>query len=367
MSWRMRDGLAWLIGGWGIAMSRRIAESIVTRKWRRLATANPWLLPALDGARPAVEGRLSALDCSEIYARGMFAGGDLRQVIMAAKSAQADPVGLTPDAVSWFARWRSCRQVYRIDGEVAGELGEQGLDGSIPFEALGRLPYPIIYVDTKVDLPDDTAVGYLAWTQTDIHGRHALYLDFFSDEGLEWCTSMPFLEGQTLVQACRQMEEEAARASQVLGIEADRAETGDMESLLTPVLNTLLYINASEADSQTVYAPPTGGRGQRVGKRSGTETVRLVGAKMGHAIGAARREAIVSHGKDGAGERRHVAPHVRRAHWQGFWRGARRGREDGKFGDELVIKWVPPVYVNGDGSEIEVVHDSPSETAKRRK
>ena len=75
---------------------------------------------------------------------------------------------------------------------------------------------------------------------------------------------------------------------------------------------------------------------------------------MGRAIGAAKVVAFGSGKGDGT---RTVSPHVRRAHWQHYWTGKRKGRDDGRFGDELVVRWVPPVFVNGDGDAIEVVHE----------
>lgn len=36
---------------------------------------------------------------------------------------------------------------------------------------------------------------------------------------------------------------------------------------------------------------------------------------------------------------------------------ARKGRDDGRFGDELVVRWIPPVFVNGDGEAVGVVHE----------
>ena len=80
----------------------------------------------------------------------------------------------------------------------------------------------------------------------------------------------------------------------------------------------------------------------------------MLGAKLGSAIGAARRVGYPS--SHGAGERT-VAPHVRRAHWQSFWTGKRKGRDDGRFGDELVAKWIPPIPINaGAGNVTETIH-----------
>lgn len=52
---------------------------------------------------------------------------------------------------------------------------------------------------------------------------------------------------------------------------------------------------------------------------------------------------------EGGGEEkahRHVSPHVRRAHWHGYWLGKRDNPTD------LVIKWIAPVIVNGGNGEL---------------
>lgn len=80
----------------------------------------------------------------------------------------------------------------------------------------------------------------------------------------------------------------------------------------------------------------------------------MLGAKLGSAIGAARQAGY--HSSHGVGERT-VAPHVRRAHWQRFWTGKRKGRDDDRFGDELIVKWIPPIPINaGAGNVTETIH-----------
>ena len=123
---------------------------------------------------------------------------------------------------------------------------------------------------------------------------------------------------------------------------------------VTATLNLMLFVLSTENGSETVYAPPRESKGQKVGKRTNLETVRLLGAKIGRSIGEARRSGYCS--CRGAGDRT-VAPHVRRAHWQSFWTGKRKGSDDGKFGDELIVKWIPPIPINEDAEEvIETTH-----------
>lgn len=40
-----------------------------------------------------------------------------------------------------------------------------------------------------------------------------------------------------------------------------------------------------------------------------------------------------------------------------FWTGKRKRRDDGKFGDELIVKWIPPISINEDAGEVvETIH-----------
>lgn len=34
----------------------------------------------------------------------------------------------------------------------------------------------------------------------------------------------------------------------------------------------------------------------------------------------------------------------------------RKGREDGRKGDKLVVEWIPPIEVDGKGGSVETIH-----------
>lgn len=46
---------------------------------------------------------------------------------------------------------------------------------------------------------------------------------------------------------------------------------------------------------------------------------------------------------------------MRSGHWQRFWVGQRKGRDNAHFGDDVIVRWVPPVAVMGGGGS-EVIH-----------
>lgn len=305
------------------------------------------------------------------------AGADLCDALTGGNEryfAHADRVGsvhgdrlveLYADAI-WVSRWAACKHVYKIDPHVAAALAAQPLDGRLPVEALGRLPYPIVYIDSPVEtLINDRgapirwrAEGFMAYVDHDPR-------DMSLELNLVFVHDRPDQDGRTrnLVQlglGCSTLEE---MVGDVLSYdqgyrdaEAEREAEGAFARYIAHALNLLLYVISEEEDAEVVYAPPrdSAARGQRAGRRTNPETVSLLGARVGRAIGAARRAGGASAASSGTG--RAVSPHIRCGHWQGFWAGPRKGRVDGRHGDRLVIRWIPPIAVNGGGKAAEVVH-----------
>ena len=63
---------------------------------------------------------------------------------------------------------------------------------------------------------------------------------------------------------------------------------------------------------------------------------------VGFRIGAALRLAQSSPDQKGELGGSGVRPHIRRAHWHGFWHGPREGTRSFK------LKWIPPIPVKVD-------------------
>lgn len=123
-----------------------------------------------------------------------------------------------------------------------------------------------------------------------------------------------------------------------------------VEQQVGNVLGSLLYIISKGADVKTVYVPEK----NRPRKSKQTDcTVHEVGYTVSRHLEKVRRiymrEGADVKSVEGGGEEkahRHVSPHVRRAHWHGYWLGKRDNPTD------LVIKWIAPVIVNGGNGEL---------------
>lgn len=117
--------------------------------------------------------------------------------------------------------------------------------------------------------------------------------------------------------------------------------------ILEHILGSLLYISSKEADVRTVYVPQ---KNQTRKSRQSDCTVHDVGFRIAPQLAEVRR--VYEHERQDGKTGRHVAPHVRRGHWHGYWTGPRENPTG------LEIKWVAPTIVNGSRGELEgTVHE----------
>lgn len=117
--------------------------------------------------------------------------------------------------------------------------------------------------------------------------------------------------------------------------------------LLEHILGSLLYISSKEADVRTVYVPQ---KNQTRKSRQTDCTVHDVGFRIAPQLAEVRR--VYEHERQDGETGRHVAPHVRRGHWHGYWTGPRENPTG------LEIKWIAPTVVNASRGELEgTVHE----------
>lgn len=334
-------------------MARRVPVSAATREYDKLV-----------GHWRGIEGYLdietvAGGDASDLAVQTLPQGSSTDYDSLA-YALLTDEYLLNPEEVVMLSRWRRCRHVYRIDHEVAEQIRDQQLDGGLPSDALRRLPYPIIYIDSPLttyrgSIPVERK-GFFAWVDRclDEPSEDALYM--CSLGGGKRALLRIELSCATLRDAVDSLLSADAEMVEKVSYREDMELVGSdlIEMQLTHMLNMVLYVISAEDDAEVTYRPPSASRGQKVGRRTNPETHHVLGARMGRAIGAAKVVAFGSGKGDGT---RTVSPHVRRAHWQHYWTGKRKGRDDGRFGDELVVRWIPPVFVNGEGEAVEVVHE----------
>lgn len=274
-----------------------------------------------------------------------------------------DPTYLLCEDVSLWSNWQSCRHVYRFDRALTDALLRTSFPDSMPMDALGRLPYPCLFVeaDMPMSLSDGSEVpthGFFAWKDRTITAKARTF-----EEGTDCISVTQLVDGRPRstmsvnlgVETLGEVIEEAmafdlmeARRASESG-EAYVSFSKDYEAMLrehyNQILSHLLYIVAENSD-QTVEYRPSGKSRRRSACKA---TIHAVGTRVGRSLGASR---VVYESNDAHETGRTVRAHVRSGHWHHFWTGPMDGERN------LVLRWVKPTLVNARNGKIDgtVVH-----------
>lgn len=274
---------------------------------------------------------------------------------------QSNDIGtIVPEDIALYSRWRTCRQVYDFDADLAMALKESEAPESMPLDALKLLPYPIQYIQAPLESSSlggkvFDSPGFFAWTDTqnDINGTAHDVLFLFLVRKDRPCVRLSIsLECDTvgaavadLIQADMDLLDRFGSA----GVIKQDSIYSFAKKTVTEALSLLLYLVSDNAEVDVIYKPSGNTK-----KNLSPSTIFSVGTRIGAALKAAKvryvgREA----GSADTGTVRTVATHVRSGHWHHHWHGARDSAER-----RLVPHWQAPTIVNPDGqsSDTTIIH-----------
>lgn len=246
----------------------------------------------------------------------------------------------SPTAARLLACWRMTQGIYRLDPAVYEYVRDTEQRGDLPAQVLDRLPEWCVYVET----PGLKSIGqdvHGAWAALDVSTAGEPLLSIAMDSG---DPHAPLRMDTHTIHLAGRLDDMVAEA--LAPGEAHMAP--DYAGTLGAIVNLLLYI-AHGADIDGKHgapgnpAPVRTKRGWRLFARQGM-AFWDVGVRMGAALRAADQAEKTDAGGTHAGPR----PHVRRAHWHGFWSGPldpQKGRR--RFG----LRWLPPIPVNLQGPD----------------
>lgn len=328
-------------------MSHRFPVSLATKTYRMLLEANPEIrLEELTGDWWADLRSPSYQRCVRSYIPE-FSGkaSDMKAYAAAATNYLAGVVEYpTPDDLGFIKRWSMCKQVYRFSDELADALASSRM-GSVPASALRRLPYPIVYVDAKIG---SKYRGFAAYIE---EGYENMRISFFDKDMRRFPYFVSLEDGYTIGDVQKDFKKESDVSASV-GIEVEN-DAEKSAAMVFSAMSLLLYILSDNAEDRVVSTPPRAQRSGKQYRKRNPETVHEMGARLGRAIGEARRKQRPYAAASGAG--RKMPPHIRAAHFTHYWIGPRKGRTDGKLGDACIVHWIPPLAINGGGGD-EVIH-----------
>jgi hypothetical protein len=244
--------------------------------------------------------------------------------------------------LSAIATWKYSRDIYCFDKTIYKSLLATDVPNNIPLKIFKRLPSWSIYIE----LPEKRGLDFGYWCHLEYDFRDGSYELRVTPDTDRSLSSIPILLG-----------DDSINDSLVALASASSLLPGDNEVLadtiepiaefitqdIKPVLAMLMYIcsdapDISDAYGGEYYPHRVGARKVKGGSRIFMpEKTRIwhVGASVGAAIRSAN---------DAKGGKK--SPHLRRAHWHGFWRGPRDGKR------EFIYKWLPPIPVGVDAEDV---------------
>jgi len=284
----------------------------------------------------------------------------------------SDPRAFDVARVAGIGAWRMTKGIYRFDPLLFEELWASEYEGPITLDPLRHLPEWSVYVE----IPARPALGgefqlhgFFAFLEHDMNSGHE-ELNFLWDmddpDGKPALLSTVLHLGEPTLQAAfeagaEEGREVVRRLDPGYTRELEELHGADLEELnrksielnmeiAKHALSLLLFLIASGDVRPTRPDQPT--KPHRPQPKKTRKGVRLlaanalqtwdVGVRYGRLLAARQPTANAERGR-GAPKR----PHVRRAHWHGYWVGPRSKPEERR----LELRWLPPIFVGAKAEE----------------
>ncbi len=251
--------------------------------------------------------------------------------------------------------WRYTQGIYRYNADLYDALRDTVPQGDMPVEVLYRLPEWSLYLETPgLDWAGQEMAGFFAHLEYDTEAARD-ELRFFvvpADAAAPFCTAVSLHMGDwTITEALDRSFRVVARRGGLEGNRDLEAYTEGAAKSAYPLVSLLLYLCSDEPDVADRDAPgerPARPRPTKV--KGGWELfparkprIWRVGEEVGAALHAARAKSAA----DPSG-RKGPAAHVRRAHWHGYWSGARSEEAQMERPRRYRYRWLPPIIVGVD-------------------
>lgn len=268
-------------------------------------------------------------------------------------------------SVGALAGWRQSKGIYRVDKEIFDSLSDTTINGEIPSEVLYKLPQWCVYVEIPegAKFNPQQAKGFFAFLEYDARDFHSELIILLDADNI----LLPFILflGGTIEDGFRKLLENNEKMSaqsgfplkmiqQQLGIKGDEG-LNDISKIISPYISVLLYLcseNADIKDSSGSRLLPSNPKSQKLKKGFRTVaadkvTIWNVGYQLADRLKKAK-EVERTKLDDSTAETSSIdkslthasaKPHVRRAHWHGYWVGSKSDKH-------FVLKWLHPILVN---------------------
>lgn len=247
--------------------------------------------------------------------------------------------------------WRYSQGIYRFDDDARAALADTLLQGEMPVEVLLRLPEWCVYIETPgMRWLDQPLAGFWSHLEWDANTQRRELRLLLLNTGSDLIAQILHIGSWTVTEAIDRFASEARHQASLAGLQhmlPTDPEGGieQMSAAIQPLLALLLYLCSDEPEVVDREYPAD--RPQRPKPKKTKRGWRLFAPDrprvwtVGEQLGEALRRDISNDQLTG----RTVRPHLRRAHWHGFWTGPRDGERRFRY------KWLPPTLVAAGGRE----------------
>lgn len=251
--------------------------------------------------------------------------------------------------LEYMYNWQLYKQIYKFSDELVEVLQKDTDDKVLPIRAISdNLPFPAFFIDNIIKGPGGIEYrGAFVSLELSRENRPELGLFFLEntpESDYKYCLIPLYYDDKTLEDIYKERDKEFDIRPDLP--ELMRREVSELVRLTMPLI---VYICSQDAEVERIKINATAAKPANKKKsqqKKKTVNKNLVGYRLGNQIKHAKK-IYLSNKSNSTGTGTSKVPHIRRGHYHSYWTGSRSEPEKRK----LIIKYLPPIYVNKDISE----------------
>lgn len=228
--------------------------------------------------------------------------------------------------------WNYAKLIYRFDQDAEEEIIKTEMSGKIPGEVFLKMPSYCVFIESsKLSYEGKNITGFFACVDyLDAFGSYSILFSFYRKNEYVIPYIFPLLPGKSL--------QEIISEIQIKIFKTFDTQDRKLLELIKQALSLTLFVCTQ--NSQIEQREKKKGVSRRNGFVIENDAVlNDVAVDIGRAIRLNKIDEKSRVGTHSEG-RKSPRPHIRRAHWQGFWMGSKK--DDNQVFD---LRWLPPFPV----------------------
>ena len=258
--------------------------------------------------------------------------------------------------ITFMYNWSVYKQIYKFDNDILSMLCNDTDVDNIPISIIkDNLPYPAFYVDNRF-VSKHSDVEYRGCFVSLLYNyKNELDLGLFFIEDTKesnylYCLVPLYFGDKTLVELMQERDKS-------FNVDSNNQDSMISMELGNQILKAIVYICSANKEVEIVKVPVSentnnsSNKKKKKNKKSKTINQNFIGYKMGNVIRKTKKVYECKEKTVSNKTHKQISPHLRKAHYHHFWIGKKNEPENRK----LILKFIPPLYINPNGKDIEVV------------